>query len=252
MTKKLKKLLSMVLVCTMMASLGCAFSVSAEEGFSLSLLADGANIPLGMKAILNAQSLPSDASAIEVYNASGNKVGEAVVSDGAATVECTITDDDNTFTAKAIDAQGAVIAQSNSLEVKGWREKITETRWDIDFSSHTVGAHRWGAPYVQINDSTGNAVTNSGDSLTANTGTANNTIATEDTGDASHGVAMKMVANDEKEVQLNEFYARPSGDIIKFEYDYKIETVPTDREDYAISVMRPVLDGGNWLGELVI
>ncbi|MBQ4630055.1 MAG: heparinase II/III family protein [Clostridia bacterium] len=122
-----------------------------------------------------------------------------------------------------------------------------ETYWDVDFEDEYVGAHKWGYPYVQILSSDGRILSSNGDTLTAHSGTTSNKITTVSTNDAKYGKALSLEAVDTAEVQLNEFLTNASGDVIEFEYDYRLESLPTTGSNAAIHVMQPVVGDGTWL-----
>ena len=140
-----------------------------------------------------------------------------------------------------------------TVDVGGGRYIVSQSAWDVDFEGEHVGSHRWGAPYVEVKDTaTSSTLTNSlGNSLTAHTGTANNQIISEDTGDEAHGNAMKMVANDDAQVQLNEFAASPEGDIIAYELDYMLLTLPQN-PSATVTVFQPVMTPDSWVSALAI
>lgn len=128
----------------------------------------------------------------------------------------------------------------------------TEVRWDVDFESVYAGEHRWKYPYVSIYSTDGSVLSSSGDTLTAHSGTTANNISTINTKDSTHGKALSLKANDSAEVQLNEFLTGISGDVIEFEYDYRLETLPTTGSGASIFVMHPVVDDGTWLNALTM
>ncbi|MBO5370498.1 MAG: heparinase II/III family protein [Clostridia bacterium] len=128
----------------------------------------------------------------------------------------------------------------------------TEVRWDVDFENVYAGEHRWKYPYVSIFSANGSELSSSGDTLTAHTGTTANSISTLNTKNSAHGKALRLKATDSSEVQLNEFLTSVSGDVIDFEYDYMIESLPTTGSASTINVMHIVMDGNIWLNPLNI
>ena len=225
--------------------------------FSIGADVSGKLIPAGMAVNTDATLLPEEAATVKYYTLDSNgeiikTLGTANVADSSAQYACKLSRGENRIYAEAFDASGNLVGKSNVITATGCYENTKEVRWDMDFSSHSVAAHRWGAPYWQINDNaTGSAATSSGDSLTAHAGSAANTIASVDTGDADYGVAMKLAASDSAEVQLNEFHASPIGNVIKYEIDYQLITLPTANDGTAtIIVLQPVLNNGAWVSAL--
>lgn len=137
-------------------------------------------------------------------------------------------------------------------EIDGKQYVVAQNAWDVDFEGEHVGSHRWGAPYVEVKDTATSAtLSNSlGNVLTMHAGSANNVIATEETGD-EHGSAIKMVANDDAQVQFNECAATATGDVIVYEWDYKLTTLP-EKTSATIVVMQPVMQPDSWLGSLTV
>lgn len=130
---------------------------------------------------------------------------------------------------------------------------LAETAWDLDFEGQYAGAHRWGGAYVSIYDTATSATSSNslGNSLTAHKGNTDNVITIDDCGDVRHGNTVKLVANDDAQVQLNEFTASPSGEVIVFEWDFMLESLPTTTTSATtIKVMGPQMGGGKWTSSL--
>lgn len=148
---------------------------------------------------------------------------------------------------------GAYGADSSTVTVNGREYILAETAWDVDFEGEHAGTHRWGAPYVSIFDTATSAtLSNSlGNSLTAHAGSTANSIVTADTGNIKYGTALKMAANDDTQVQLNEFMASPTGDIVVFEWDYMLRSLP-ESSAAAVTVLQPVMQSDSWISSLSV
>ena len=251
MKKTMKKLLATMLVCVMiLASLPSAFA--AEGEFAISSLASQINVPNGKTVTVNADSLPDGTAKLVLYKSKDGVTKGAVAAESeGASVQVTLSTDDACFIAEAVDASGEVLATSNALAMKGSFERESEVRWNLDFSSHSIGAHRWGGGYVQLNDNaTGSAAYSGSDYFTAHRANENNTLETKDTGDADHGTALHFAAVDTNEVQLNEFMVTHSGSVLKYEEDVMVDALPTTGSAGIVRPMQVVLAGGVWLSPL--
>lgn len=130
-----KKIMSLVLIFAVVTSLFTVFPAFAQEGFVIATLSSDTNVPSGKFIDVSASGLPSGAASVAIYRTAdgvnkGDKLGEAPVTDGAASVQCRLLSGSNTFVAEALGSDGSVIAESNALTVNGYYENTLETRWD--------------------------------------------------------------------------------------------------------------------------
>lgn len=141
--------------------------------------------------------------------------------------------------------------EANPIVIDGKKFVIAQDAWNVDFEGEHVGSHRWGGAYVEIkNTVTSATLTNSlGNSLVAHMGSTSNAITTEDTGDTERANAMKLAASDGSQVQLNEFAATASGDVVAYEWDWKLSKKPQNTSA-VIVVMQPVVMADSWLDSL--
>jgi len=205
----------------------------------------------GKSYTFTASVLPEETEEVVFWNvtADGEKIS-VIASTNDTTADLKLKYGTNYILAEALDASGDVCNKSEIFTLNTKYENTTEVRWDIDFEGEYAGAHRWGAPYVSFFAENGSELTSKGDTLTAHAGSADNVIATEPAQDASHGKALKFEARDTAQVQLNEFHATPTGKVIKYEFDYMLDNLPSTGADATITVMQPVMAGGSWLGAL--
>lgn len=242
-----------------------AVTLSDEPNiFTLASNAADVKAPVGAKVNLTASDLETGASTVVFYStdaagANKTKLAEATVANLKASAACTLTGVNNYFVAEALDDSGYVVGRSKVFNQVAYYEKTTTTKWDIDFEGYemkciktTTSAPIYSDYRLYKDDA---AVTSGSDNLTgrifpASEGEQENTFAVESTGDSQHGYALKLTANNEKGINLNEFYARPTGDLVKYEWDYKVDSLPTDTaKDF--SVMRPIA-GSDWTPGLFI
>lgn len=146
------------------------------------------------------------------------------------------------YKVRAVDIDGNITAESESIELFGNPELEGVTVWDIDFENIRFEDINPDAPeYRNVCDSTGTRLTTSAggaqSTLQAHTGSTDNDITIEDTGDSSHGNAVRLEVNDSKQVQFNEFRARCNGSAVKGEWDIMFEKLPLASSGAIINIM---------------
>lgn len=215
--------------------------ITINPGLSLQCDASGKSLPQGTKVKLDITVTDmEDAERIELLQSTEGGEYTVIESFCAENVSTYVELPrfGGLYKAVAYDNRDEIIKETDVLELSANPVVLDETLWDIDFEDEKFTSS---AEYRYLCDKTGTALSMSHSSatssLTAHTGSLENDITVEYSGDELHGNAVKLKVVDDKQVQFNEFRARTMGGTVIGEWDIKFDSFPDNSSSLTALLM---------------